>query len=110
MLQDSEVRSFIDAYNVMSYFTGFENDPQSQISNTVAAVHAQGYLFFCFLIFLMFLPQGVPKAKIFGGIMGGGQYTLQSATNYCNALRAEGYQTFLWDLTSTTSSFVQNML
>lgn len=93
VLQDVAVRDSIDAFNVMSYYTGLEGNASLQLRNTVAAVAARG----------------VAPARIYGGIMADGQYTLATAQSYASALRSQGYNVFLWDLSPQTSSFVAVM-
>ncbi len=93
VLQDSAVRDSIDTFNVMSYYTGLENNAAQQLRNTVAAVAARG----------------VAPQRIFGGIMGEGQYTLATAQAYADALRAQGYNTFLWDVSTQTAPLLAVM-
>lgn len=85
------IRDSVDAFHVMSYFTGLESTAAAQKLNTVDAVASHG----------------IAKSKIFGGVMADGQYTDTTAASYSQLLRADGYHMFLWDLKAATSSMVQ---
>jgi hypothetical protein len=90
VLQDATIVASIDAFLVMSYYTGLESNPTLQMQNTVAAVASWG----------------IAPSRVFGGVMGGGQYTVVTAGAYAALLRQNGFNAFLWDLSSQTSPLV----
>lgn len=85
------IRDSMDAFHVMSYYTGLENNAAKQKLNTVNAVASHG----------------IAKSKIFGGVMADGQYTDTTAAALSQLLRADGYHVFLWDLKLATKSMVE---